>query len=278
MEKNRYLFVGGCARSGTSALTNLLSTHNDIILGMERYNKLCVSHKFSLNKEHFTKKRFFKVKEGDTFYNDFLYFKMHENIADKWDNAKYIGIKYTQVDKVLNIINDVFGDVKFIYIYRNIFDVAESWNRRAIEAENNWTPDNNYKKAVIRWNESLSLVNEYIENGYRKNIICLNFYDLFYTDKSIKNIFHFLNLKINQKVIDQIKYLRSVSNYKKSKKGKLTQLEIEYIKNNANIDLFEHFNKKHNILSLLGKKQYYKYFLLSKFNDILCTFSLRKQM
>src|SRR3954447_3438832 len=45
----RYLFVGGPARSGTSAFVNLLNCHPRIALGTERYKRLYKAHPNGLN-------------------------------------------------------------------------------------------------------------------------------------------------------------------------------------------------------------------------------------
>ncbi|NNE74056.1 MAG: hypothetical protein HKN26_10355, partial [Acidimicrobiales bacterium] len=35
-----FLFVAGCARSGTTALTNLLNQHADLAISIERFNRI----------------------------------------------------------------------------------------------------------------------------------------------------------------------------------------------------------------------------------------------
>ncbi|MEO0752369.1 MAG: hypothetical protein AAFY25_11255, partial [Pseudomonadota bacterium] len=60
----KYLFVGGCARSGTSGLAHLANTHPDVAIGVERFNSAWGNAR--LVPELFEEKRFFDVRETDT--------------------------------------------------------------------------------------------------------------------------------------------------------------------------------------------------------------------
>ena len=244
MEQKKYLFTGGCGRSGTSVLTTIIGAHSQIVLGMERYNKLCHKKQFSLTKEHFTKERFLKVEVGDTFYSDFSHFKLHNNIPEKWDNAKYVGVKYPRIDEIADDLNRSLGNIIIVYIYRDIFEVAESWNRRAAEAKN-WPANKNYTQAVVQWNNSLARTKQLIQKG--KNIICLNYEDLLFTDKPIDQLFRILDLEMDRKVETQVQSARYRANAIKNKKGNLTQMEYNFIKEHAEMHLFHEFNAIYNI-------------------------------
>jgi len=62
----KYLFVAGCPRSGTTALVKILNSHDQIILGMERFKYV---NKITPN--HFTK-------------TNFLALDKQENNIDSW--------------------------------------------------------------------------------------------------------------------------------------------------------------------------------------------------
>ncbi|MBN2648945.1 MAG: sulfotransferase [Prolixibacteraceae bacterium] len=240
----KYLFIGGCARSGTSALTKLIGKHHDVVLGMERYNKLCHKMTYSLTKEHFEKERFFNIEKGDTFYNDFdQMHKYDSDIYHKFDNCKYIGLKYPKIHTILDEIKTTFNDIKIIFIYRNIFDVANSWNQRAIIGKN-WSKERDYKKAVITWNRSMRVIRRAINNGYP--IICMNYDDVFYSDKSLKPLYDLLDIENDEKTISNMRERAQI--IKTNKKMILNKEEIEYVEENADVGIYEIFNQKFNML------------------------------
>jgi hypothetical protein len=244
--KMKYLFVGGCARSGTSSLTRLLNSHKKILVGIERYNKLCHKHNYSLNKGHFLKKRFFQVEKGDTFYSDFS--EVHKRskwLYRKYESLEYIGLKYTSIHNIMDELNSTFGNPVIIYIYRDIFDVAESWNQRTIKG-NNWPKTKNYIEAVEEWNYSLKTIKSYIEN--KQEIICVNYNDVFYSNKSLKKLFAELNLNVHFGVFFKIILARIRALILKRKRSVLSQKDYSYVLKNASFELYEHFNDNFNIL------------------------------
>ena len=92
MKKN--LFIAGCARSGTSALVQLLTGSPKIVLGMERYGHLVQPDNFRLSPAHFIKERFLTLERDDTFYDNLLDFhKFDPNFVEKIDECEWIGDK-----------------------------------------------------------------------------------------------------------------------------------------------------------------------------------------
>jgi len=245
MGDKKILFIGGCARSGTSVLAEIIGAHHQIVLGIERYNKLMKERSFALSLSHFTKERFTTMYEGDTFYDNFNKFKAHENAVEKFDQAVYVGLKYPPFDRIYQLMQANFGTFKYLYIYRNIFDVAESWNRRVIQAVN-WPKDKNYLKAVQRWNDSLSNTLTELNNG--ADIICNNYDDLLFTNKSIQPIFDRLGLPIDENILRELTEARKKAPNKKLAKGMLSENEVEYIRNNARFELYDEIHSKFNIL------------------------------
>lgn len=243
--RRKLLFIGGCGRSGTTVLTEIVGAHHQIVLSIERFNKLMRKNFFRLTTAHFTKEHFTTIYPGDTFYDDFHKFKVHENTAEKFEQAVYIGLKYPPFDRIYQLMRANFGTFKYLYIYRSIFDVAESWNRRA-EKGGNWPKEKNYLKAVQRWNDSLGNTLMELRNGV--DIICINYDDLLFTEKSIQPIFDRLGIPIDENVSKTLANARKLAPTKKSAKGSLLESEIEYIRENARFDLYDEIHSKFNIL------------------------------
>lgn len=245
-QKSNYIFIGGCARSGTTVLTNIIGMHQHIVLGMERYNHLMKPRKFQLSPEHFEKDRFLTIHENDTGYTDFNRFLCHQSIPEKWEGAVLFGTKYTFTDQVFWKLKQAFGNFHYLYIYRNIYDVAESWNRKAAKGEK-WPALNNYQMAVQRWNKSLANTLTELRNG--ADIICVNYDDLLFTKKSIQLIFDRLAVPIDENVVRELTEARNIAPKKKSAKGTLSETETEYIRNNAKFELYDEIHSKFNILA-----------------------------
>ena len=90
----KYLFVGGLARSGTSALTELLNGHSEIAIGMERYKYLFGNGElFTRGEELFEKQKFFEWSPTETNVqlDDKKYQRMYERIERKYHQVSYHG-------------------------------------------------------------------------------------------------------------------------------------------------------------------------------------------
>ena len=244
-KKSKYLFVGGCARSGTSILTTIIGSHHRIVLGMERFNNLMKPRKFQLSQEHFEKTRFLTIHENDTGYTDFNKFRCHRSISEKWDSAALFGTKYTLSDQVFWKLKQVFGNFHYLYIYRNIYDVAESWNRKVARGKK-WPAKNNFLMAVERWNESLGNTLTELRSG--ADIICISYEELLYSKKSIQPIFDRLGLPIDENVLRELTDARKEAPNKRLAKGMLSENEVEYIRYSARFELYDEIHSKYNIL------------------------------
>jgi hypothetical protein len=229
-------FICGCPRSGTSALRNVFNQDERFAIGMERYYYKA-AHEFSLKNSLFNKERFFTLKEGDTFWSDL---GMYEGIKPSFDKAVYRGDK---IPKLYNHFESLFlelPDSKVLFIIRDIYDVASSYNVRANNInDKNWSRDQNYKVAVDDWNKSL--VSLYQAFHEKKQDITPVFYEEFFGNKeSITKLYNKLGLPVSIEIEDN--FGSFVNKYKQlntgKKESKLSQEEEEYIANNANFKLY----------------------------------------
>ncbi len=202
------IFIAGCARSGTSALAQLIGCHSRVVMGMERYGHLVIKGKFTLCEEHFIGERFLNVEPGDTFYDEFsLFHSWDDSIVEKLTSGDYdfIGDKRPELYEVFDDIIERWPDSKCIYIYRNIYDVAASWNKRATETQD-WPASRDFKAAVYAWNESLEAAHAHISK-YSENICCIKYEDIFLKPKSLISLYDFIGLSIDHRTLSKFKNL-----------------------------------------------------------------------
>jgi len=241
----KYLFIAGCARSGTSALAQLIGSHNQVVIGMERFGHLVTKDKFTLSEEHFTSERFLNIEPGDTFYNDFEKFhSWDENIIRKLNqgNLEYIGDKRPELYMVYDELIETFPNSKIIFIYRNIFDVAASWNKRAEEGIN-WPMHKNFKKAVHTWNYSLKTTIKAIQK-YPDNICCIKYEDVLVDAKELTPLYNWLELNIDENTKTKQKniLMNSKRLQEERKNFALSEDQQEYCNQNADYKLEEQLN------------------------------------
>lgn len=180
MNQKNYLFISGCGRSGTSALTILLGSHPEICLGMERYGHLVTPKSFCIDQSYFKPDRFLDLKPGDTFYSDLLDFhKWCPNISEKIVTASIVGDKRPEYFLVFDKLNEVFDSPKFIHIIRNYSDVAFSWEARA-KITKDWPEKKDAVRSITDWN----LANEKALEAYRKGypILVVDYDRIFSSD------------------------------------------------------------------------------------------------
>jgi len=150
-----YLFIGGCARSGTTALWRILSKSQSAVIGMERYVQLA-TRPDEFSPDLFKEDRFFDVRPGETWYSDISDLPYYGDAQKRFRDAKIVGDKIPMLCRLLPKIASDFPDVKIVYIVRNLFDVANSYQVRA-QQENDptWGLSRDYRRACIDWNTSL---------------------------------------------------------------------------------------------------------------------------
>ncbi|WP_108661520.1 sulfotransferase family protein [Acuticoccus kandeliae] len=160
------LFVGGCPRSGTTALTRLLNCHPDILLGNERYY-------WPMDKHHatpdlFDRARFLEIREGDT----------HSGARDpyagsdadqKFDGARYVGDKYPPIYRAYDFLAERFPDARVIAIVRNPFSVAESYEVRARNDGDDWRRD--HAQGIRDWSASVVRTAKAVESGMKVTVV-----------------------------------------------------------------------------------------------------------
>lgn len=154
-----HLFVAGCPRSGTTALTRLLNCHPEIVVGLERYKRI-FGRAHDVKPDMFTAERFFDFRDGDT---DFAPGTprgvdaggFYERARAKFATARFVGDKYPQFFRFYDKLFRAFPRARVVFIARDPLRVAQSWQRRS-EDNTSWPEKNDALRSVGYWNDALA--------------------------------------------------------------------------------------------------------------------------
>lgn len=219
MSKLKYLFISGCARSGTTALTRLLNGHPHIFLGTELFRK-----EFNDRSDSFGPKLVSSKKYQD---------KVLEKNSNP-NNIRIIGDKFPSYYKDYEFIFSRFTETKVLFIFRNIFDVAQSYKARKIHPTNPWKKG--VKRAVTEWNSSLENTLEFIKKGYDIQPLCYEKI-LFNPSNKLENILALNNDTAFRKGYKKI--ARDGSKIEEKKINILNSDDKHYIMKEAKFNLYK---------------------------------------
>ena len=197
--KLKYLFVCGPPRSGTTALAQLLNHDDRILVGIERF-KLIPSR---ITRKHFMEDSFFKPKSEETNFLDYgRYYRAHH---EKYKAGKliYMGDKVPRYAYNLAHIAKTFPRCKILYLYRNVFDVASSFDVRAANQNDSWPKENDYRQALKHWHRGLQGLIEFAERYPYNEIFIVN-YERFFSGQiaQLNMLYEYLGLEMTNTVLD----------------------------------------------------------------------------
>jgi hypothetical protein len=181
-DPKKYLLVTGVARSGTTALGELLNSHSKICLGIERF-------KFQFLRDHtyerslFERERFFDFRAEDTNLAPAsrpAWKPVYDAMAEKWDSAELIGDKVPDMMPVLTDFMNANPDFKIICLLRNLKDVGLSWQARADRQRDSWPSGKGFLAACESWAEQIGTLHEMMrDKSLRRQVLLLD-YDTMY--------------------------------------------------------------------------------------------------
>jgi hypothetical protein len=197
-----HLIICGCPRSGTSAIVNLLNSHPSMIIGMERY-KFYIKKALINKLKHscFTKEFFFNFSEDQT---NIIPGEKHPDLVPYYDNLalKYketkgeliVGDKNPLAFRFYEEIENNLRNTKFIFMLRNIQEVAASYIARKENSDDTWSLG--YEQAVKHWNESLSETWKYVQKRNNNIFVCEYEKIYSYNPEYLKVLTNFLDIEL----------------------------------------------------------------------------------
>ena len=193
-----YLFVCGTPRSGTTAMARTLNCHPHIVLGSERFKRRYSKGELDDAgfRDLFSKDRFFDFCVGDTNVSPDTAFDKGIGLAkEKYDNAIYIGDKSPRLYRRFRFLRRTFLACRVVFMLRDPFHVARSWQIRADNPGDRWGELNGYQAAIDEWNAGIAHVTASIEM-FREDLMIVSYEQLFLRrpEATIAAIFELLHL------------------------------------------------------------------------------------
>lgn len=195
----QWVFVCGCARSGTTVFAELLRSHDNFGIGRERYGRY-VRLNGCLSSELFEKHRFCcDLREGDSHH--LRLDSYYAQLFDRYEKCTHIGDKIPQLYKRYDVVASAFPDSRFIFLLRSVFDVASSFKDRQskskIESSNPWPEWRGVESAVDEWNRSTADTLRFFDSG---QVFIARYDQLFLDANLLAEVFGFLEASVTSSV------------------------------------------------------------------------------
>lgn len=202
MERN-YLYIGGPARSGTTALTKYLNEHPEVMICRERFKWL---PRRDVTPEVFTFDRIVDFEDGYEKRDTPRRKQVHEELVGRKDpdRLRWMGDKFPGYVRTLDTLSENNPGASFILTYRTIEEVAESYEARSKNPEDEWLGGRDgFWLGIDAWNKTMQHTRDFIESGTNPNILVVSYHDFFYrNEECMPLISRFLDLEFDESVLE----------------------------------------------------------------------------
>lgn len=235
-EKLRPLFVGGCQRSGTTAFTDYLNQHPEILVCQERYKRIA---REQIKPNLFTFERILDYRRGETNkpWNLEYYVRRHAEILARKDPArlKWIGDKNPGFVKNMPLLVQNNPGARFIMLYRPVEEVAESWDARSKDPDDHWlTGLDGFALGVETWNTALRRLREFIESSPVPRVLIVSYRDFFCNAESYAPVIsRFLGIEFDESVIEAWEEMSRRFEDERRRKMPLAEEQAAFIEEHA---------------------------------------------
>ena len=180
-------------------MADLLRSHPCVAMGRERY---ALRFKFlgEFGPDLFERDRFCsRLEAADTHHRSLQPY--YADLVGRFHRCTHIGDKIPKLYENYALVKRHYPHCKMVFMVRNIFDVAQSFEIRAIRAAESrgpvplgrWPPTRDHSQAVVEWNESLSQTQRVIHN---LDLLVVEYEQLYVEPMLLTQLFSFLELDI----------------------------------------------------------------------------------
>lgn len=234
-DKVRPLFVGGCQRSGTTALVEYLNVHAEIALCYERYKR---TSKDDITPEKFTFERILDYRPGETNkpWNLGSYIERHRQMLEtkRAESLCWIGDKNPNFVANMPVLLKNNPGARFIMLYRPVEEVVESWQSRAADAADYWNPSDGFEKGVQFWNRAMYSLREFAESEHNDRLLILDYQGFFSEpERSVPLLSRFLGVEFSNEDLKTWREKSAAFDSDRRRKSPLTEEQLSYIEAHA---------------------------------------------
>jgi hypothetical protein len=196
----------------------------------------------------FEPKRFFDFRPGDTNVNpDLGHFTGHYTKAKRrfeHGPVEYIGDKLMPNDKIIRLVDARFPSPKFIFIYRDLLRVADSFLARARDPNDlNWPARKDHSSAVKRWQQALTTADRLIDRIGLDDVCIMRYEQLFNGDiRTCELMFRFLGLRVAPSVRRTYEARTADWETRRAKPLMLSPTEAEFVEQHYDRDALLRFD------------------------------------
>jgi hypothetical protein len=200
----RFIFIGGCGRSGTTLVQKILSAHSKIIGGPEFDHAKELFHLYqnmttpvSLMRQSFYYDKNTLRQSFHSFYKSFFM-----KLLTKKESIIYISEKTPTNIDVADLFLEVFPDAVFINIFRDGRDVMVSHidvrNRYALQGTPVRPEDYGVRRISSIWNASIDKFFHVLQHPYySRRFFSIRYEELVSNPNSVlPKLFEFLHLEL----------------------------------------------------------------------------------
>jgi hypothetical protein len=198
-----YLFIAGCPRSGTTALTTFLNGDDRLLLGQERFRRI----RKSVEPFHFTEEVFFNPTSHETSWAmpwraETVWpgtFVEYQELRARWrsGSVRIIGDKAPYYVRHLERLDQEFPRARFAILVRNLDEVARSYDRRAANPSDHWPAENDHRLAAHDWNDSLAHARAFAEQESARLLVIAHERFFFGEPGELERLYAFLELDLS---------------------------------------------------------------------------------
>ncbi|MDG1532161.1 MAG: sulfotransferase [Paracoccaceae bacterium] len=237
MSDKKFIFAGGNARSGTTALSQALNSHPDIFMLVEQNMKEMKNQ--TLNHDHFTKEAM-SLSESDLPRQ---FARYGDVAADRWDQAKYVGDKVPNFASSFDSLDETFPDAKMVFIVRNPFVVAASYDR--LQKAGQWQRD--VAAAVRQWNKNVRLALKRKKEG--KSLVVVPYEQLYLSRENIDKLYIALGLDPSLAIEERLKRVLENGQRILSKELTFDESMPQFVAMNIAVAAYRELLTDHSILN-----------------------------
>jgi Sulfotransferase family len=242
-------------------MARILNAHESIMIGEERYEVVFTK---GLPRDAFEAPRFLDIRPGDTHYRSFEDIGTSLSaVRSKLAGATVVGDKIPKIYERLRQTADTFPEAKFIFMVRNLYDIACSYESRAKDPNDpTWSSEMNWRSAIAEWNESLAAIKAW---PGQDRILIVSFEDFFLLGRGLDTVWGFLGLRSSSGAAREFETRRArIIAHGDRKAGFLDPLARRAILCEGNFDDYRYVLRQQNCIQSIPERS--------------CVYSLRRGM